>query len=307
MTTFIFVHGSWHAGWNWHKVIPLLEQAGHRGVAPDMPGHGRDRTPASGVSLERGVDAVLECADAEPDPVVLVAHSRNGILISQAAERRPARIAGLVYLAAYLVPNGKSMMEYALQDRASLAVQNIETNLDRRLMRRLLPLLRIPAWRRLIRALLPERMQTHRLRRTAYREALYHDCPEEIIELAQALLEPEPNWAGFTPLQLTAERYGCVPKVYVECLQDRAVTLELQRQMQRESPCDHVYALDSGHSPFFSQPRELVRTLVECLAVFEKHAASPIHTGFRHEKRNEPTSHVPRPDLHAPANVGDAA
>src|SRR5256885_1932231 len=107
MATFIFLHGSFHAAWNWHKVIPLLERAGHRAIALDLPGHGRDRTPANKVSLARCVEAVLDCVDAQAEGVVLVAHSRNGIVISQAAERRPERIAGLVYLAAYLVPDGK--------------------------------------------------------------------------------------------------------------------------------------------------------------------------------------------------------
>lgn len=212
MTTFIFVHGSWHAAWNWYRVLPLLGPAGHKGIAIDVPGHGHDRTPASQVTLDRCADAVLRCVDAQPDPVVLVAHSRNGIVISQAAERRPARIAGLAYLAAYLVPDGKSMMEYAIEDRASLVVQNVETRMSPHLMRRMVPLLKNPAWRWLIRTLLPRRLQTHRLKRSVYRAALYNHCTDEVTALAFALLEPEPNWAGFTPLQLTAERYGRVPK-----------------------------------------------------------------------------------------------
>lgn len=276
MTTFVCVHGSWHAAWNWHKVLPLLHQAGHKGIAIDVPGHGHDRTPARQVTLERCAEAVLRCVDAEPDPVVLVAHSRNGILISQTAEWRPARIAGLVYLAAYLVPDGKSMMEYAIEDRASLVVQNVETRLSRGSMQRLIPLLKNPAWRWLIRTLLPQRLQTHRLRRSVYHEALYNHSTEEVTALANALLEPEPNWPGFTPLQLTAERYGRVPKVYIECLQDRAVTLELQRKMYRESPCDAVYTLDSDHSPFFSHPQQLVHTLIDCLAVFARRAPAPV-------------------------------
>lgn len=280
MTTFIFVHGSWHAAWNWHKVVPLIEEAGHKGIAIDVPGHGRDRTPASAVTLERCADAVLRRVDAERDPVVLVAHSRNGIVISQAAERRPARIAGLVYLAAYLVPDGKSMMEYAIEDRASLVLQNVETPLNPRQMRRSIALLKNPMWRWLVRRLLPNRLQTHCLKRSMYHEALYNHCTDETTALANALLEPEPNWPGFTPLQLTADRYGRVPKVYIECLQDRAVTLELQRKMHRESPCDEVYALDSDHSPFFSHPQHLVHTLIDALAVFARRAPAPIHTGL---------------------------
>jgi len=29
MATFVLVHGGWHGGWCWQKVIPFLEAAGH--------------------------------------------------------------------------------------------------------------------------------------------------------------------------------------------------------------------------------------------------------------------------------------
>jgi hypothetical protein len=106
------------------------------------------------------------------------------------------------------------------------------------------------------------------LRQAAYKQALYHDCPDEITALADALLEPEPNLPGFTPLRLSEARYGRVPKVYIECTQDRAVTLALQRRMQKDSPCDHVFMLEASHSPFFSCPRVLVAQMLECLRIF---------------------------------------
>ena len=47
MTTFVLIHGAWHGGWCWEKVAPLLEARGHRVLAPDLPGHGANRTPLS--------------------------------------------------------------------------------------------------------------------------------------------------------------------------------------------------------------------------------------------------------------------
>jgi pimeloyl-ACP methyl ester carboxylesterase len=268
MTTFIFLHGSFHAAWNWHKVLPFLEACGHRCVALDLPGHGRDRTEARDVTLDRCVEAVVDEIARAAGRVVLVAHSRNGIVISQAAERCPDRIAGLVYLAAYLVPDGRSMMEYAIHDHDSLVVQNVWPRFPMARVRRLIRLFRSAIVRRWLPRLLPNAMQIHWLDRNAYKEALYHDCPDEITQLANVLLEAEPNWAGFTPLRLSAACYGRVPKVYIECLQDRAVTPELQRRMLGETPCDRVFSLDSGHSPFFSQPAALSQTLIDSLEVF---------------------------------------
>src|ERR1700690_3840583 len=92
MATFVLLHGSFHAAWNWHQVIPLLGARGHASVALDLPGHGRDRRSPGDVTLDACVDAVLEVVDATDGEVVLVAHSRNGIVISQAAEARPNRV-----------------------------------------------------------------------------------------------------------------------------------------------------------------------------------------------------------------------
>jgi pimeloyl-ACP methyl ester carboxylesterase len=269
MATFVFLHGSFHAAWNWHRVIPLLDRAGHQSIALDLPGHGLDTTPISRVTLASCVDAVLHRIDQVQEPVILVAHSRNGIVISQAAEQRPEKIQGLVYLAAYLVPDGKSMMEYAVHDAQSLVLQNVVSRLDRKYLPLLIRVFGREWTQRLASRLLPDSLQIHRLRRSAYREALYHDCGDDIISLAEVLLEAEPNWSGFSRLHLSPQRYGRTPKVYIECLQDRAVTLPLQRRMVAETPCDRVFSLDSGHSPFFSQPGKLAGVLEESVGVFE--------------------------------------
>jgi len=38
MATFVLVHGAWHGGWCWQKVIPFLEAAGHEVYAPTLTG-----------------------------------------------------------------------------------------------------------------------------------------------------------------------------------------------------------------------------------------------------------------------------
>jgi Alpha/beta hydrolase family len=38
MATFVLVHGAWHGGWCWQKVIPYLEAAGHAVYAPTLTG-----------------------------------------------------------------------------------------------------------------------------------------------------------------------------------------------------------------------------------------------------------------------------
>jgi len=68
-------------------VLPRLEKAGHRVVASDLPSLGKDRTPIAQISLDTWTDSVCQLLDAQAEPVILVGHSRGGILISQDAEK----------------------------------------------------------------------------------------------------------------------------------------------------------------------------------------------------------------------------
>ena len=48
---------------------------------------------------------------------------------------------------------------------------------------------------------------------------------------------------------------------FIECLQDQAIPLSLQRSMQTAQPCDPVQILDCDHSPFYSDPAGLAACL----------------------------------------------
>jgi pimeloyl-ACP methyl ester carboxylesterase len=229
--TFILVHGSWHSAWNWHKVKPLLEQSGHDVFAMDLPGMGRDKTPIQDVTIDMAVSRICELIDSLNGKVILVGHSKNGIMISQAAEYRPDKIEKLIYLAAYLIPNGKTQREYSMLDINGVLKPYV-TKFDD--------------------------TSSTTLRHEIYREGLYHDCEDNIVELAKVLLSHEPFITGVTPLKLTDENFGRVPRYYIECTEDRAVTPFIQQKMYNEMPCKKVYKLATSHSPFFSKPTELV-------------------------------------------------
>lgn len=236
MKTFVLVHGSWHSAWNWHKVVPLLEKQGHKAVAIDLPGMGRDKTLIAEVTLQTSVKKIIEVIDAADDKVILVGHSKNGILISQAAEYRPEKIEKLIYLAAYLIPNEKTQREYSMQDTEGVLKSYVDFH---------------------------EAAQSTTLRPEIYKEGLYHDCNDEITELAKVLLSHEPFVSAITPLQLTEKNFDSIPRYYIECTEDRAVTPFIQRKMYTETPCKKVYSMATSHSPFFSKPKELVDIFCE--------------------------------------------
>ncbi len=234
MTTFMLIHGSWHGAWCWYKIIPFLEAAGHRIIAPDLPGFGIDKTPIPEVAPDTWSEAVCRLLDAETDPVVLVGHSRGGMVISQAAEARPDKVRKLVYLCAFLLSDGQSVLDVLLADSTSLVSANVVLNENEG------------------HATLPE---------AAVRETLYGDCGDADVALARVLLQPEPLAPVVVPIHVTPENYGRVPRIYIECLQDRAITPAMQKQLYEKMPCESVITMDTSHSPFFSAPELLVSHL----------------------------------------------
>lgn len=234
MSTFLLIHGAWHGGWCYRKVVPLLEANGHRVFAPDLPAHGDDRTPASTVTLNSYADRICEITRDQPEPVILLGHSMGGVAITQAAENCPARIRALVYLCAFLPRNGDSLMTWASQDRESMV--NPTTTL-------------------------PQPDGTIRFKPESSREAFYANCTEEDAALAQSRLVAQSAKPFETPVQTTPERWGRIPRYYIECVRDRAITLMLQREMQKHSPCRETFSIDTDHSPFFSAPEQLAGIL----------------------------------------------
>lgn len=235
MSTIVLIHGAWHGAWCWYKVMPRLEKAGHRVIAPDLPSLGTDKTPLTAVTLDSWVERICEILDAQLDPVILVGHSRGGIVISQVAERRPDKIRKLVYLAAFLVPAGQSLLEIAGTDVASVVTANLVVAPDQ---------------------------SSFTVRPEAIRDAFYGDCSDEDFALARTLLTPEAVAPSATPLELSGGNFGRVTRIYIECLRDRAITPGAQKKMYTALPCSKVISMDTDHSPFFSRPEELVDHLL---------------------------------------------
>lgn len=234
--TFMLIHGSWHSAWNWYKITPLLEQLGHKVIAPDLPGMGRDKTPLDQISFQNTVDTLCKMIDEVPGKIILVGHSKNGVLISQIAESRPHKIEKLVYLAAVLAQDGKSAVDYFKLDEDEVLGPYITYH--------------------------PE-SNSSTLSEEIYQVGLYHDCDSEITEMAKIILSNEPRQTATAPISISEENWGSIPRYYIECTEDRAITPFLQKMMYTEIPCKKVYQIASSHSPFFSKPIELTKILIE--------------------------------------------
>jgi pimeloyl-ACP methyl ester carboxylesterase len=234
MSTFVLVHGSFHGGWCWDAVASRLTAAGHRVIAPDLPGRGGDTRPLASLTLDDYITRVADTIAAQPEPVVLAGHSMGGVVITGVAERIPERLERLVYVCAFLPANGQSLLDLAKTDTESVLMRNL---------------------------VIEEAKGTHHVRREGARESFYHDCTDADAAAATERLVAEPLAVVATPVTTTAPRFGRVPRSYIECTDDRAIGPSLQRRMHTAQPC-RVTTIASGHSPFLAQPDALTRALV---------------------------------------------
>jgi pimeloyl-ACP methyl ester carboxylesterase len=238
--TFVLVHGAFQDERAWSEVSPRLQAAGHKVVAVRLAGRPGDGTPVSAITLDTYRDQITAVLSAEAAPVVLVGHSFGGISIANAAEAMPQKVKTLVFVAAYLPTAGapdQSMAKLAETDQWNgFTKDNFIVAKDYSSA-----------------GVLPADVV-----------ALFcADCsPADQARTQRDFFQAEPLKPAGTPVKVSAERYGSVPKVYVKTLRDRAISPQLQQQMIERTPVRKVVVIDSGHSPFLSQPQALAEALL---------------------------------------------
>lgn len=92
------------------------------------------------------------------------------------------------------------------------------------------------------------------------------DCPEEDAAAAASRLTPQGEGGRAVRTPATAGRYGRIPRLYVEALEDRSVILPVQRAMQACAPGALVASMPTGHAPQFSAPADLAKAIIPFLA-----------------------------------------
>lgn len=110
MSVFVLVHGAWHGGWCWDRVVPHLRAAGHEVHAPTLTGLSeRAHLLSPQVGLDTHIEDVVRLLDVlDLKDVVLVGHSYAGQVITGVADRRPAAVARRVHLDAFVGSDGEA-------------------------------------------------------------------------------------------------------------------------------------------------------------------------------------------------------
>lgn len=103
MSRVVLVHGAWHGGWAWERLVPLLEDAGHETVTVDLPSAGGSGDLAADAAVVRSA------VEAGSYPTVVVAHSYGGIPMTVATAGL-TQVGRLVYLCAFMLDQDQSLL-----------------------------------------------------------------------------------------------------------------------------------------------------------------------------------------------------
>lgn len=244
MAGFVLIHGSWHGGWCFDEVAARLRAAGHAVRAPTLPGMGADEAGLRSVTLQGWAEfAARQSAELKAElhgaPVVLAGHSRGGLVISQAAETDPFAMDALVYICAMMLPDGMSRAAFKQREEPTPDFDVLISPVHGGAGTVVDPARAGPVFAQL--------------------------SPPELVAAALPRLLAEPHGPRATPLSLTAERWGSLPRTYVETLHDRTIPIASQRLMQAMSPGARVVTLDADHSPYLSAPDELAAALIAAI------------------------------------------
>ncbi|MGK7949777.1 MAG: alpha/beta fold hydrolase [Xenococcaceae cyanobacterium] len=239
----LLVHGAAHTGQCWQLLEPELKSRGFEPYALTLPGH----TPNTGngwrITMKRYSQALCEAARVLGGSIPVVGHSMGGMVMTQATETEPSLFSKLIYLTALLPPK-KEVKES----------RNIVSMMKGASKEQDLPGSGIPKFYLLA--------GTAMIEKTRAMAQFYSAVEPELQSQFINNLTPQPirpMWAGVT---WTAEKTGKVPRAYIECTEDRAVSIERQREWQRNGEIQEIYTLKCGHSAFAEIPGELAECIL---------------------------------------------
>ncbi|KQY59245.1 hypothetical protein ASD11_06595 [Aeromicrobium sp. Root495] len=223
MSTFVLVPGAGGDPWFWSRLVPRLEDAGHRAVAVDLPGDDPE------VDLEGYIDLVVRAVQGCEGPVVLVGQSFGGFSAAGAALRVPVQ--RLVLLNAMIPAPGESGAGWwkavgqaqARRDAERDAGRDPEAGFD-------------------------------------VLEVFFHDAPDDVLAEAAEHERDEVEAAFHAPWP--GESWPDVPTAVLAGDDDRLFPLALQQRVAQERLGLPVAVVPGGHLNALTRPVDVAAALL---------------------------------------------
>jgi pimeloyl-ACP methyl ester carboxylesterase len=243
MTDFVLVHGAWHGGWCWQRVVDALHAQGHRAHAVTLTGLGeRVHLMSSAITLETHIADVANAIEAqELQEAVLVVHSYAGMIGTAIADRMPQRLRHLVYVDAVVPRPGESWSSTHASATREARIAAAKNSPD----------YSFPA-----------------------PDPTVFGLAAEDHAWVQRRQTPHPGHTYQAPLQFDPVRVASVPRTFIDCVKPRLGTIDSIRPRVRDAGFwdgawsggggIRVTELATGHDPMVSAPGELTRLLVAC-------------------------------------------
>lgn len=110
--------------------------------------------------------------------------------------------------------------------------------------------------------LIDEVGQSIALKETApLKSFFFNECSPQLAARGVSKIQKTPLRPFRDSLKLSAERFGKIKKMYIQCLEDRLLDPEDQKRMAKQAHCE-IIELVADHSPFYSTPEALVSDLI---------------------------------------------
>jgi hypothetical protein len=93
------------------------------------------------------------------------------------------------------------------------------------------------------------------LKEEALKEIFYADCSDEDVEFAKSQLVPQATGLLATRVSITEKNFGRVPRVYISCLRDKALSPSIQEKLYKALPCEKVIFFTPVTHHFFRPQR----------------------------------------------------
>ena len=233
----LLLPGAFHGSWSYQYIIPILNQLKYQCFTVDYPRTFDPEPPKT-------VDHYVQHTSNEIDkvaaqcslPLFLICHSLGGLIGTNCAEMHYEKISGIILIAAAAFQNGKTGNSTILRHPA------VNLKLRQKGIKFI------------------DRKQRLQLRDEYIQEMLCNDCDKEQTNWMISNLVPEVLYGNFAA-KWSQQRYGNIPKLYIQCSIDNMMTLPIQQHICNGLGLSiqngGVIQMNASHSPWLSKPQEL--------------------------------------------------